>query len=459
MKKIDFKSMFIGAITGSLLFSGIVGASTLITDNIYLNSYAVTVDGKAYTPSNPLLNYAGTTYVPLREFGTMTGSTVSFANKTISIKKPTTTSTNSSSNTSTNTGTSTKPSTSALNGKKITLDATKSDSFYVDLNAYSSKSASVAVTSGTAYASVSKSSLTSSSLITVTGKKEGSAIITVTYNNGYKDYVYITVNGNKDIEIVSGKSDYIKVDLEDHDADKATLSISSGSSYITLGKTEVTKSTDVKVTGKKAGEATVKVKYDSGDTEYYNIIVTKSSSASDEEISVEIDSDNGKFVYYVDLDEYDAKTAELYITDKDDCISTSKTKFTRSGALTITGVDDGKAEVEIEFYDEDDDYIDSFIINLDILKTKDFDFDDYDYEDDFEIEYNDYKELTIDPDYYDADWATLSIITGTDYISLNKTSITKEADIEIDGDDDGEAIIQVTYSTGDIEYYYVEVVD
>ena len=50
MKKIvDFKSMLIGVITGSLLFGGIVGAKTLITDNVYLNTYPVTVDGNAYS--------------------------------------------------------------------------------------------------------------------------------------------------------------------------------------------------------------------------------------------------------------------------------------------------------------------------------------------------------------------------------------------------------------------------
>ena len=465
MKKIvDFKSMLIGVITGSLLFGGIVGAKTLITDNVYLNSYPVTVDGKAYTPTLPILNYAGSTYVPLKEFGTITGASVTFSNNTIVVKKPTATTTGNSTSTgsSSSTGTTTKPTTtSKLNGTKMSVDVGSKDSFYVDLSAYGSKSANISISSGTSYVSLSKTSLTASSTVSVTGKKSGNATIKVAYNNGYTDYVTVTVNGTQEIEIDKGDYDYIEVDLEEYDADEATLSISSGKDYITLAKTSVTKSTDVKVTGKKAGEATVKVKYDSGDTVYYDIIVGKgsSSSSSEDEIEVDIDCFDGKFVYYIDLDEYDADEAELYIEDDDDCIKVNKELFTSSGALTITGLDEGEAEIEIEFFDEDGDDIDSFIIYVNVLDDTDFDYDDYDFEDEFEIDVDDYEEITVDPDDFDAEWATISIITGTDYASVSKTSVTSEKDIKITGKDDGEVIIQVTYSTGDIEYYYAEILD
>ena len=53
----------------------------------------------------------------------------------------------------------------------------------------------------------------------------------------------------------------------------------------------------------------------------------------------------------------------------------------------------------------------------------------------------------------------ISIITGTDYASVSKTSTTSEKDIKITGKDEGEVIIQITYSTGDIEYYYAEILD
>lgn len=458
MKKFDLKSMCIGIVTGSLLFGGIVGASTLITDNVYLNSYPVTVDGKSYTPTLPILNYAGSTYVPLKEFGTITGASVTFSNNTIVVKKPTTTSTGTSTGTSagTSTGTSTTtPTTSKLNGTKLTVDVNSKASFYVDLSAYGAKSANVSISSGTAYASLSKTSLTASGSVNVTGKKAGSATIKVAYSNGYTDYVSVKVEGNDEIEIDVGDHDYIDIDLDEYDASKATLSVSSGSSYITLAKTSVTKSTEVKVTGKKAGEATVKVKYDSGDIVYFDIIVSK-GSGSDDEFDVVLDYEEGKFVFYVDLEEYDADSAKVYVDDDDDCIKVSKEKFTSSGVLTITGIDIGEAEIEIEF--DTDDVI---TINVEVVKTKDFDFDEYqdDAEDDLEIDVDDYDYIDVDPDDYDADWATISVIAGTEYITVSKTRVTTDSEIKVTGKDEGKAVIQITYSTGDIEYYYVEVID
>lgn len=454
MKKFDLKSMCIGIVTGSLLFGGIVGASTLITDNVYLNKYAVTVDGNAYTPNLPILNYAGSTYVPLKEFGTITGATVTFSNNTIVVKKPTSSTTTTSS--STNTSTTKPTSTSKLNGSILTVDADSSNSFYVDLTAYGAKTANVSISSGTAYVSLSQTTLTSSGLVNVKGKKAGTATIKVAYNNGYTDYVTINVQGADEIEIKKGESDYIEVDLEAYDADSATLSITSGKDYITLAKTSVTKSTDVKITGRKAGEATVKVKYDTGDTEYFDIIVGKGSS-SDDEIEVEIDSQNGKFVYYIDLDEYDADEAKVSIEQTSTYVKTNSKKFTKSGALTITGSKEGTAEVEIEFLDDDEEIIDTFTIYVDVIDDSDIDFGDYDFEEELEIDESDWDKIKIETDYYDADWATISIISGSSYITLNSTLVTKEAYVEIDGDDEGEAILQVTFSTGDIEYYYIEV--
>ena len=460
MKKFDFKSMFVGIITGSLLLGGIAGANTLITGKIYLSTHAINVDGKAYTAENPLLNYEGTTYVPLREFGTITGSTVSYKDGTITVNRPTSTSTSTSTSTNTSTGSS---STTSLNGKKIDIDVGDTDSFYVDLSAANAKSATIAVTSGTAYAKVSKTSLTASGLVTVTAQKEGSAIIKVTYSTGKSDVITVNVKGSDEIKLSVGKTYEIEIDLDDYDADKATLSISSGSGNIALAKTSVTSNSKVKVTGKKAGEATVKVKYDTGDTEYYDFIVSKgSSSSSDDELEVEVVK-NSEFVYYIDLDEYDADEAEVSVYDDDSCLTvtlgtstkvTSSKTTTSSKALTIVGKATGSGEVEIEF-----DSGDIFTIYVDVVSKSNFDFDEYydESEDDFEIEVGDWDELEIDLDDYDADWATISVIAGHNYITVNPTYTSKDAYIDIDAEDEGEAVIQVTYSTGDIEYYYVEV--
>lgn len=464
MKKFDFKSMVVGIITGSLLFGGIVGANTLITGKIYLSTHSITVDGKAYTADNPLLNYEGTTYVPLREFATITGSTVNYKDGNITIKKPTGTTTSTTPSTNTGTSTGTTSSTTSLNGQKITMDVGDTDSFYVDLKAANAKSATITVTSGTAYAKVSKTSLTASGLVTVTGQKEGSAIIKVTYSTGKSDVITVKVEGSDEIEIKTGKTYEIEIDLDEYDADKAELSITSGSSYITLAKTSVTSNSKVKVTGKKAGEATVKVKYDSGDTVYYDFIVSKGSSSASDEIKVEV-AKNSKFIYYVDLDEYDADEAEVYLYDDDSCLSvtlgssskvTSSKTTTSSKTLTIEGKSTGSGEVEIEF-----DTGDILTIYVDVVSKSNFDYDYYydESEYDFKIDLGDWDELSIDPDDYDAYWATISVIAGHSNITVGKTYIDEETDIDIDGDYEGEAIIQVTYSTGDIEYYYVEVID
>ncbi|MBE5813442.1 MAG: hypothetical protein E7314_07370 [Clostridiales bacterium] len=463
MKKFDFKSMLVGIITGSLLFGGIVGANTLITGKIYLSSHAINVDGKAYKAENPLLNYEGTTYVPLREFGTITGSTVSFKDGTITVKRPTgTTTTNPSTNTGTSTGTTS--STTSLNGTKITIEEGDTDSFYVDLKAANAKSATVTITSGTAYAKLSKTSLTASGLVTVTGQKEGSAIIKVTYSTGKSDVITVKVEGTDEIEIDVGDYEYIEIDLDEYDADEAELSITSGSTYIKLDKTKVTSDTDVKVTGKKAGEATVKVKYDSGDTVYYDFIVTGSSSASDE-IKVEL-AKNSKFIYYIDLDEYDADEADIYLDDDaEECLGvtlgsstkvTSSKTTTSSKTLTIEGKATGSGEIEIEF-----DTGDILTISVDVMSKTKFDFDYYydESEYDFEIDKGDWDTLEIDPDDYDADWATISVIAGHNCITAYETFVDEETEVDIDGDAVGDAVIQVTYSTRDIEYYYVEVVD
>lgn len=465
MKKLfDIKSMFIGIVTGSLLFGGIVGASTLITDNVYLNKYAVTVDGKDYAPTLPLLNYGGSTYVPLKEFGNITGASVTFSNNTIVVKKPS--STNSTGNTTTTTpttgNTTTKPTTSALANKKITLNTNSTDSFYVDLTAYGSKSANISVSTGIPYITLSKNSVTSSSTVTVTGKKSGEAIIAVNYNNGYTDYITIIVNGTEELEVGVKKTEYINIDLSKYDADKATLTIEDGSKNITLGSTKVTKSGKVKITGKKAGEAIIKVSYDSGDIIRYNVTVGKSSSSSSSDsLDIEIAKGN-KFVYYVDLDEWDAKSAKISVED-DDYADTSKKSFTRSGKFTISALDEGETEIEIEFYDEDDDYLDSFFINCSVIAKKDFDLDYYydECDDDYYyvIDEKNEDKIKIDLDDFDADWATLSILYGNDHISLKSNYVSTDTDVLVYGDNKGDAVIQITYSTGDIEYYYIEIDD
>jgi hypothetical protein len=64
--------------------SSVVFASSMLQD-VYLNEFAMNVNGKEYISQMPILNYQGRTYLPLREFGDITGINVDFQNNTIIV--------------------------------------------------------------------------------------------------------------------------------------------------------------------------------------------------------------------------------------------------------------------------------------------------------------------------------------------------------------------------------------
>ena len=60
-------------------------SATSTVGDVYFNNFDILVNGKDYSPTLPVLNYQGRTYLPLNEFGSMTGNDISFANNTISV--------------------------------------------------------------------------------------------------------------------------------------------------------------------------------------------------------------------------------------------------------------------------------------------------------------------------------------------------------------------------------------
>ena len=60
-------------------------SATSTVGDVYLNEFDILVNGEEYSPTLPVLNYQGRTYLPLNEFGSMTGNDISFANNTISV--------------------------------------------------------------------------------------------------------------------------------------------------------------------------------------------------------------------------------------------------------------------------------------------------------------------------------------------------------------------------------------
>jgi hypothetical protein len=68
------------------------------------------------------------------------------------------------------------------------------------------------------------------------------------------------------LEIIKGENKNVYIDLDDYDADSATIKITSGSTYIGINKTSMSSSGNLKITGKKIGNGTIKITFDTGDT-------------------------------------------------------------------------------------------------------------------------------------------------------------------------------------------------
>lgn len=60
-------------------------SATSTVEDVYLNEFDILVNGEAYSPTLPVLNYQGRTYLPLNEFGQLTKSEIKFENRTIIV--------------------------------------------------------------------------------------------------------------------------------------------------------------------------------------------------------------------------------------------------------------------------------------------------------------------------------------------------------------------------------------
>ncbi len=424
-KLFDLKSMIAGITVGALLFGGIVTASTLVSE-VYLSPFPVYVNGNKYNPTSPMLNYQGKTYVPLSEFGSLTNSNVSFNNNTVLI------------NSNDYNSYYNYPSYSQTTSRDdMEIEVGEKDTFYVNLNKYGAKSANISY--NTSYLKLSQSYLYYSSTVTVEGKKEGDAVIKITYNTGNVDYIDVTVTDDEcddEIELEVGDTKTISIDLDDYDADKATLTYDSD--YISLSKTKLTKSGKVTITAKKEGETTIKIKYDTGDTEYIEVIIEDDDDYEDE-IELEVGESD---TIYIDLDDYDADKATL--TYDSDYISLSKTKLTKSGKVTVTAKNEGKTTIKIKYDTGDTEYIDVII---------DGDSETYSREISFSKDGN--LALDVNLDVFDAKSATISYESS--YVSLSKTSLSKSEKITVTPKKTGTTELKIKYNTGDIEYIKLKI--
>ena len=119
-------------------------------------------------------------------------------------------------------------------------------------------------------------------------------------------------------------------------------------------KTKLTSSGKVTIKALEEGETTIKIKYDTGDTEYIDIIIEDDddNTTTSREISF---SYNGNLALAINLDVFDAKSAT--ITYDSSYVSLSKTNLTKSGKITVTPKKKGTTELKVKYNTGDTEYI------------------------------------------------------------------------------------------------------
>lgn len=369
MRKFDLKSIFMGLVAGILVTGGVSVASSLVAGDVYFSSYPIYLNGSYYAPTTPVLSYNGRTYLPLNELGTILGSTVTFNNNAIYISTYNNGYNNSYNNGYNNNynipcyncggncGSLCYYSNSYSKTYEEDIDITKGESekYYISLARYGAKSATI--TGENSYVKVSKTKFTSSGDLKITGSKEGSATIKITYNTGDVEKLYVEVEEDDDryeddeISMDVGDTHKIYIDLDYYDADEAKITYDSD--YVKVSKTTFTSDGYLTITAKAEGDTTVKIKYDSGDTEYIDIDIDDDDNDDYDEITIE--EDDYEYIY-IDLDEYDASKATL--TYNSTYLKLDKTSLTSNGKVKVTARKVGYTSIKIKFDTGDIRYID-----------------------------------------------------------------------------------------------------
>jgi len=241
----------------------------------------------------------------------------------------------------------------------IDLEVDESEEYYVSLARFGAKNAKI-TTTGSSYVKLSATQMLSSGDLKITGKKEGEATVRITYNTGDVEILYVNVyeedDDEKDIEMEVGDTHKIYIDLDDYDADSAKVTYDSD--YVKVSKTSFTNDGYLTITAKDEGETTVKIKYDSGDTEYYYIEI-EDDDVNHNYDEIEVEEDEYEYLY-IDLEDYDATSAEL--TYNSSYIKLSKTELTESGKVKVTGKNEGYTSIKIKFNTGDVVYVDVEVV-------------------------------------------------------------------------------------------------
>ena len=342
MKKFNLKSIVFGIIAGVITTCGIGVAATVAVNGVYFSQFPIYVNGSYYNSADPVLNYNGRTYLPLNEIGTLLGGEITFNNNAIYVN--------------------TDGSYGDSSSKDIEIVKGDNEKYYVSLARYGARSATIS--GDNSYVKVSKTKLTSSGDIKLTGSKVGKATIKITYSTGDVEKLYVKVVEDKDEddeedkELEVGETCKVYIDLDEYDADKATITYNSD--YVKVSKTTFTSNGYLTITAKKEGNTTVKVRYDTNDVDYIYLDIEGDDDDDDDDEDVnydDIEVDEGDYEYlYVDLSEYKATSATL--TYNASYIKLDKTTLTASGKVKVTGKNAGYTSIKIKFNTGDIVYVD-----------------------------------------------------------------------------------------------------
>lgn len=238
-----------------------------------------------------------------------------------------------------------------------------SKSVYIDLDSYSAKKATITYDSD--YITLNKTTFTSSGDLRITGKKIGEGDIKIKYDTGDVEYIYFDVvsesynNNLSDIELGLYKNHSFYIDLDYYDADSATISYDSN--YVDVNKTRFTYSGNLNIEGLKVGYTEIRIKYDTGEIQYLNIEILK-TTVYDPYISVD------------DLEVVKGETESIYVylngvskatlSTNNSNISLSQTTLYSNSSVKITGNTVGVANLKVVFSDGT-----SYIIPVTIKKS------------------------------------------------------------------------------------------
>ena len=291
-------------------------------------------------------------------------------------------------------------------------------------------------------------------ILYITGVGEGLSYVTLNFNDGTTDSIkvnvvnkYSSIDDDNNMEIKRGSTKNISIDLESYHASYATITYDSD--LVTVNKTKFSESGSLKITGKNYGDSILKIKYNTGETETYNISVVSSYTEKDYEEDVYLE-ESEVYSYYVDLEDYSADKASISYNSS--YVSINKSTFYSSGYLNITAKRDGTSVVKVVYDSGVTEYLNVYCGDSNSNANKSSVSVD-------SIEVEKGESLYFYVYLGDrADSATLSLDTSS-YASLSTTSVTSSSRVKITGKYVGDCELKVKFDDGTRIYIPVSVVE